>query len=113
MIPIDDQVSSFKTISKDLEVLSDWAKQWLVTFNASKSVYIIFSLKRTTPDFPPLEFNGSLLERVQSHTHLGITFNSKMTWNDHINRTSTKAFRVLNMMKRIKHLIPYPCMPYY
>jgi len=101
-----DPVNCFKIISDDLSRLSTWAKQWLVTFNASKTVYMILSLKRKIPNYPPLIFNNTTLEKVESHTHLGMTFNTMMTWHDHINRIIKKAHRTLNVIKRIQHLVP-------
>lgn len=93
-------------LQEDLNALSCWAKQWLVTFNASKTVYMLFSSKRQAPVYPKLTFDGTELTQVTEHTHLGMTLNSRLTWHSHINKVTTKAYRVVNMLKRIRHLVP-------
>lgn len=104
--PIIDPIVSFNTINSDLEKLSHWAKKWLVTFNASKTVYMIFSLKNEPPNYPRVIFDGTELKMVQSHTHLGITFSSKMLWHEHVTKITGKGCKVINMLKRIKHILP-------
>ena len=34
-------------INRDLQLLSNWARQWLVTFNPLKTEAVIFTLKKT------------------------------------------------------------------
>ena len=34
-------------INHDLQLLSNWAKQWLVTFNPLKTEAVLFTLKKT------------------------------------------------------------------
>ena len=54
---VNDPVSSAQRLNDDLSRLSDWASQWLVTFNPAKSVVINFSLKRKPIDHPVLYLN--------------------------------------------------------
>jgi len=69
------------------------------------SVYAVF-LKKETPNYPSLTFDGTKLALVTEHIHLGITLNSRLTWHSQVNKITTKAFRVVNMLKRIRHLVP-------
>jgi len=103
-------VECFGVLQHDLEALSKWANQWLVTFNAAKTVFMLFSLKQQTPRYPSLTFDGTVLSMVTEHTHLGITLNSRLTWHSQVNKVTTKAFRVVNMLKRIRHLVPRSTM---
>jgi len=105
MKTINNPISCFNTLQNDLERIAVWAKQWLVTFNAAKTVYMLFSLKRQIPTYPALTFEGVELKLVSEHCHLGVTLNSKVTWHSHIQKISTKAYRVINMLKRIRHLV--------
>jgi hypothetical protein len=63
---ISDANSSFAKINRDLTSLSSWSSQWLVTFNAKKTMYTIFSRKST---YPPLYLNGETILKVTSHPH--------------------------------------------
>ena len=67
---------------------------------------MIFSQKKELPNYPMLKMNEHSLNRVDTHTHLGVTLNSKITWHDHVKRVTEKAYRVINMIKRIRHLVP-------
>ena len=45
---IENHERSFTTLNNDLDVLSRWAAQWLVTFNAGKTEYMVISRKKHT-----------------------------------------------------------------
>ena len=85
-----DPVSTFDKINNDLAVLSAWASQWRVMYNASKTVYMIVSNKKVPPVYPNLYLNGQVLTRVASHKHLGITLSHDMSWNLHIDTVLKK-----------------------
>jgi hypothetical protein len=106
MKSIINPIECFGVLQQDLNALSLWARQWLVTFNAAKTVYMLFSLKKQAPKYPTLLLDGIEVSLVTEHTHLGITLNSKLTWHSHIHRITTKANKVVNMLKRIRHLVP-------
>ncbi len=101
-----DVQDSYNRLNKDLETLNDWAHQWRVKFNESKTVYMHISLKQTRLCHPDLYLNNSKLMEVESHTHLGITLNNTMTWKDHVAKIVTKALTRVHMLKRIRFFIP-------
>ncbi len=76
-------VETFNKINNDLEKLAQWSAQWRVTFNAAKTVYMIISNRKNVV-YPSLYLDGQLLNRVETHKHLGITFSSDMKWTAHI-----------------------------
>ena len=45
---IDNHVNDFGELNNDLETLNAWSKQWLITFNAEKTNYLIFILRNLT-----------------------------------------------------------------
>ncbi len=106
METVTDITISFNQLNQDLATLQQWADQWRVKFNASKTVFMYITLKHTPPMLPTLYLNNTSLKEVDNHTHLGITLNNKMTWDHHIDRISTKAMVKLTSLKRIRHLIP-------
>ena len=64
---------SAEELNHDLDLISNWARQWKMSFNPDpnkQAVEIIFSQKRNKPIHPPLFFNGSLLKAVTHHRHL-------------------------------------------
>lgn len=89
-------------LNADLKSIENWSKQWLVDFNPRKTVAMKVSLKtRPIPD-PVLNFNDSQLQIVASHKHLGLEFNNKLNWRDHITTIATKANRKLDNLKRLR-----------
>ncbi len=105
--PIDpkNMQVSFDSINRDLATLDKWAAQWRVTFNASKTVYMIVSNRRNVV-YPSLELSGVQLTRVYDHKHLGMVFSHDMKWGAHIDSVLQKAFSRLNGIRRIKSIVP-------
>ena len=82
-------------INHDLIHLSQWAKQWLVTFNPSKTGAILFTL-RNSDHMPVLKFENTYIKFVESHKHLGLTLSYDGKWTDHIHNvtiSASKSFR--------------------
>ena len=58
-------------INHDLQLLTNWTKQWLVTFNPLKAEAVLFTLKKL--DFlPQLVFDNIPISFVDSHKHLDV-----------------------------------------
>ncbi len=55
--------------------------------------------------YPGLYLHGQLLNRVETHKHLGITFSSDMKWTAHIESVLSKAFSRLNGIRRIGQVV--------
>ena len=70
-------------INHDLQMLSNWAKQRLVTFNTLKTDAFLFTLKKLDL-FPHLIFDNVVINFVDSHTHLGVTLSCNGQWHTHI-----------------------------
>ena len=48
----------------------------------------------------------TILQETKSHSYLGVTLTGDLSWNDHINQTSTKANRTLGFVMRNLHQCP-------
>ena len=75
-----DPVITAEQLNRDLQQISNWSKEWKVSFNAKKSKDIIFSNKYLN-NSPPLVFNDNFIERVNCHKHLGIYLSSTLDWS--------------------------------
>ena len=71
--------------------LSIYGTQWLITFNALKTEYIIVSKRKTRAMHPDLFLNDTKLTEVNNHKHLGLTISNNMSWSSHINEILAKA----------------------
>ena len=57
-----------RIIKHDLQMMSNWAKQWLVTFNSLKTEAVLFTLKKLD-FFPHLIFDNVVINFFDSHKH--------------------------------------------
>ncbi len=91
-------------INQDLCTINDWAKQWLVTINAKKTVAMLFSKKRTPSVMLPVFIGGTNLIVVDEHKQLGILFSKDLSWTSHIKQTTAKCNRLLGMLSKNKYI---------
>ena len=91
-------------INHDLQLLTNWAKQWLVTFNPLKTEAVLFTLKKL--DFlPQLVFDNIPISFVDSHKHLGVTLSSNGQWHSHVENIVNSASKILALMRKRKYSI--------
>ena len=107
---IDNHVTSYAKLNRDLYRLSSWAKKWLVTFNATKTVFLQVSRKTNPSPKPILYLNGQIIKEAPTHKHLGLTFNANLTWSDHIGNLVSKASKCIGLLKRLSHDVPRQCL---
>ena len=80
-----------------------------MSFNPEPSkqvVEILFSQKKIKVNHPPLFFNGTIVDKVNEHTHLGLTLDSKLTFSKHINDKINKSRKLLGVLKFLSLYIP-------
>ena len=106
---IDNYALTYAKLNRDLYRLSTWAKRWLVTFNASKTVYLQISRKTFPSPKPILRLNGQIIKEVNTHKHLGLTFNTSLTWSDHISNLVAKSSMCIGLLRRISRDVPRQC----
>ena len=112
--PLSNGNQSIDKLNRDLQTLGNWAAQWLVQFNPTKTKYLIFSKKIERLVYPPLYLQNKQLVEVASHKHLGLTLNNKLTWDDHITRICTDAGKRLSVIKRLpSNITPYTKLQLY
>jgi len=88
-----------------MQKISDWANSWLVTFNPNKTESLLFSRKINQPHHPPINMNGQNVNTVDTHKHLGLTFDKRLSWHTHIDLTVEKAWKRINIMRKLKYLL--------
>ena len=91
-------------INLDLEVISIWSKQWLVSFNPSKTKAMIFTNEHRSNDID-IQFEGHPVEFVSSHKHLGITFDSNAKFHTHIVNIIQSASNRICALKKLKYVL--------
>ena len=71
-------------VSRDLGKVNEWCDLWGKKLNASKTKTMIVSRSRTIhPQSPALTIGGTVLKESDDLVILGVTFDSKMTFEKH------------------------------
>ena len=73
-----------------------WCKLWGMKLNANKTQRMIVSRSRTlVPNHPDLSINNVILQTCESFKILGIEFDSKFTFEQHIRTVSSSVAQKL------------------
>ena len=67
--------------------INEWDLQWKMSFNpdpTKQAQEIIFSRKTSQRNHPGLMFNNSIVNVTTIHKHLGMIFDSKLSFDEHL-----------------------------
>ena len=96
--------TSASTLNSDLLKIQDWASQWKMPFNldgTKQAQEIIFSRKKNATTHPPLFFNNSEIKLSSNQKHLGLTLDSKLSFNEHINDKIHQANKGVGLLPKL------------
>ena len=89
-------------IDSDVQDLDDWANDNYLKLNPSKCKVMQVCFKKHPPSVPDLAIDGKELELVTETKNLGVTVQSNLQWDTHINLIVSKSSRRLYMLSRLK-----------
>jgi hypothetical protein len=101
-IIVDDPNRAAESLQNDIDKISVWAKNWLVTFNPSKTVSLLFSKKRNPVQHPPLLMENQTIAQLADHKHLGVLLSHDCSWNAHIQLIKEKAWKRVHILRKLK-----------
>ena len=99
-----NEIECSQQLNRDLNVIDNWAKTWLVKFNPDKTESLYITLKSNIAP-SPLTFDNQCLKSVEHHKHLGITFNNNLSWNHHIDNIYISANLKLILLSKLKNIL--------
>ena len=74
-------------LNRYLSKINEWSLQWKMSFNpdpTKQAQEIIFSYKTSQRNHPALMFNNSIVSLTSIHKHLGMIFDSKLSFDEHL-----------------------------
>ena len=89
----------------DLNNIAEWADKLLATMNPVKSHNVVISLKPNKKVHPLLFLDSNVVKNAESHTHMGLTLQSSMSWTNHIVQVYEKASKQLNMPEFVTYKV--------
>ena len=95
------RVAVAESLSRDLVKVSEWCDLWGMKLNASKTKTMIVSRSRTMyPQSPPFTIGGTVLKESDDLVILGVTFDSKMTFDKRLRFVSRAASQRLGILRK-------------
>lgn len=102
VVPSPDQRCSVtESLNRDLAKISEWCKFWGMKLNASKTQSLIVSRSRTViPIHPDLVIDDVVLQTCMSFKILGIIFDSKFTFEQHLRSVSSSVSQKIGLLRK-------------
>lgn len=94
-----DSVQDVADFQCDLSTLQNWSQENKLKFNLSKC-YVMTYTRKLHPFLEDYKISDKILTRVSSISDLGVIFDQKLTFNDHILSTIKKASSLLGFIIR-------------
>lgn len=88
--PIFDE-NDCNILQNDLTNICFYCENNFLKLNHDKSVFLRITNKTT--DYFNYQINGVTLNRIETHKHIGVYYDSKMRFNDHVNYLVEKAMK--------------------
>ena len=106
---VNNPAISTNELNHGLKVISQWAYQWKMNFNPDpnkQATELLFSCKKNIPNHPSLFFNESVVPKVKEQKHLGLTLESKLCFERHVNEKIIKAKKGIGIIKYLSKFLP-------
>ena len=101
-----------KIVNEEMKKVSSWLIANRLTLNLKKTKFMIYYNKRDDKKEKLLKkfkinINNYCIEQVSNFKYLGVIFNNKLNWNDHIEVLCSKLSRAAGVIFRLKKNLPH------
>ena len=101
-----------KRIQSELEKLEEWCRKWHVSLHPAKSKLILFSKcprhREELPAGPSVQLCNEQIHTVSEAEFLGLTFDTRLTWEPQTRKMLGRAYKRLNLLRSIAALTIKP-----
>ena len=105
----DGDQELFTSMNTELSHLTNWFHANILSLNAKKTNYIIFSgpkMRVTEDPNKTIIINNTPIIRVQQTKFLGMILDEHLTWRPHINLVKNKASKMIGIIRRLRYVLP-------
>ena len=99
-----DKLELAAFLEDDLKVVSQWGRDWLVTFNASKTKLLSVNRHRE-PTLPSILMDKKELSECESFRLLGLTFTNDFSWKSYIQSIAKTAAMKVGALYRARNFL--------
>ena len=85
------------TLQQDLDKFNDWIGKWLLSLNVGKCKTV--SIGKNNEIFSTYTISGHIIDKVQTIKDLGVVFDSRLKFDEHIDEKVNKAYQILGLIK--------------
>ena len=106
---VNDINTSASDLNEDLEKIGNWAFKWKMNFNPDpnkQAQEIIFSRKKTASLHPVAYFDKKPVKPSQTHKHLGMMFDSNLSYEHHIKSILNKVNKTIGLLRKFQLILP-------
>jgi len=91
-----------KCLQKAVDHLKDWSDNWLLKLNINKCNVVSYCIRDSLDTSYYISDNGidHKLNKTESTKDLGVTFDYRLTFREHIHQKVNKAYSILGLIKR-------------
>ncbi len=89
-----------RLLQQDLDALQNWESTWLMKFNAAKCSSMSVTLATKHKINSRYTLHNTILEVEDHSKYLGVTIQSNLQWDKHIQEKCAKAHRTLGLVQR-------------
>ena len=104
-----DQQRSCEELNRDLTRISEWARQWKMSFNpdpSKQAVEVYFTRKLLPANAPATSFNNTDISVSDYQKHLGLTLDTKLSFDRHLEEKIQKANKGIGLINRLRRHVP-------
>ncbi len=96
-------------INADLELLSFWLNNNLLTLNYDKTKFMIFANKKQSMSLPAIDMTikNKLVSQEKSMKYLGVILTQDLSWQEHTDNMIAKINQRLDVLWRIKEFLDF------
>ncbi|CAG9813258.1 unnamed protein product [Phaedon cochleariae] len=84
-----------------LNIINKWCQEEELTVNPLKTTIVVFTKKKVLRGLKPPVLNGVEIPIAQEVKYLGVIFDHKLTWNQHLQKIIQKSTIALNLCRRM------------
>ena len=101
----DNVATDTLLLQKGLDSLATWGKSWRIDFEPTKSQALTVSHHRHPWVLPPLSFDGCPVPEANCIKLLGVTFDTKLTFSDHIRNVASRANQRIYFFRKASRVL--------
>jgi hypothetical protein len=97
-----------KNIESELKRVNEWVEANSLALNSNKTKMLVISTPRRINSISTIDilFNGIIIEQCDTLKCLGLTIDSTLSWDTHINKIAKVCYYRLNSLYKIRQFIP-------